>query len=191
MNRIEMPLAGVYVLEPAVYSDSRGFFLETWNERAFEQLGIVRHWVQDNYSHSQGGVLRGMHYQLRHPQAKLVRVLSGRVCDVAVDVRYGSPTFGKWVSCELSSQNKRAMFIPEGFAHGFYVMDGPVDFAYKCSDFYDPQDERGVLWSDPALAIDWPAMAASPLLSVRDAAYPTLASHAPQDLPQYNNGAEA
>jgi dTDP-4-dehydrorhamnose 3,5-epimerase len=185
MNRIETPLPGVVLLEPKVFGDHRGYFLEFYSERIFAELGIRSRFVQDNHSRSSTNVLRGLHYQINRPQAKLVRVTHGTVYDVAVDVRRGSPTFGRWIGEILSADNKRMMFIPEGFAHGFYVISETAEFIYKCSDFYSPADERGVIWNDLDLKIDWPLHGQSPLLSGKDQAYGSLATRPEQDLPLY------
>ena len=182
VQRIECPIQGVTLLEPVVHGDERGFFLEFYNQRTFESLGIVRQFVQDNHSRSGRGVLRGLHYQLKHPQAKLVRVISGEVFDVAVDVRRGSPTFGKWVAHVLSAASRRMMFVPEGCAHGFYVLSDTAEINYKCSDYYAPEDEHGLAWNDPALAIAWP-LDGAPLMSARDRSFATLAAKPPDELP--------
>lgn len=183
VKRIETNLPGVCILEPTVHGDRRGFFMETWNRRTFAELGLARQWVQDNYSRSGRGVLRGLHYQIRQPQAKLVRVTAGRVFDVAVDLRAGSDTFGRWTGVELSAENKRMLFVPEGFAHGFCVLSEVAEFAYKCSDFYAPAHERGVIWNDPQIGIDWPLPTGAPTLSARDAALPALAELPAADRP--------
>ena len=188
MKRVETSVPGVCVIQPDVFGDSRGYFMETYNARAFADIGIVRDWVQDNYSRSRGGVLRGLHYQLAAPQAKLVRVTEGEVFDVAVDVRRGSKTFGQWTGEILSAENKRMLFVPEGFAHGFYVISQTAEFAYKCSNFYAPADERGVIWNDPDIAIDWPLQGQAPILSDRDAAFGALAVMAADDLPLLPGG---
>jgi len=146
----------VKVLEPRVFGDARGFFMETWNARTFAVAGLDLAFVQDNHSRSGRGVLRGLHYQLIRPQGKLVRVTAGRVFDVAVDLRRPSPTFGKWVGVELSADNKRMLWIPPGFAHGFLTLEKDTDFLYKCTALYDPQDERCIAWNDPDLDIAWP-----------------------------------
>jgi dTDP-4-dehydrorhamnose 3,5-epimerase len=185
MKRIETALPGVAIVEPLVHGDRRGFFLEFYNQQTFTKLGIEHVFVQDNHSRSQRGVLRGLHYQLGRPQAKLVRVIMGEVYDVAVDVRRGSPTFGKWTAVTLSAENMRMLFIPEGFAHGFYVLSEYAEFCYKCSDFYAPQEERGIIWNDPDLAIAWPLSGIEPILSSRDVAYGTLATRPAADLPTY------
>ena len=183
MKRIDTALPGVCILEPVVHGDHRGFFTEMYHERVFAALGIPHRFVQDNYSRSSRHVLRGLHYQLSRPQAKLVRVVRGEVFDVAVDVRRGSPTFGKWIGETLSEDNRKAMFIPEGFAHGFLVLSEVAEFIYKCSDFYAPADERGLIWNDPGIAIDWP-LTGNPILSAKDAAYGSLATRAAADLPE-------
>ena len=184
MKRIDTALSGVCLLEPVVHGDHRGFFMEMHNERTFAALGITHRFVQDNYSRSSRQVLRGLHYQLTRPQAKLVRVVCGQVFDVAVDVRRGSPNFGKWIGEILSEDNRKAMFIPEGFAHGFLVLSEVAEFIYKCSDFYDPSDERGVIWDDPAIAINWPLDGGTPTLSGKDARYAALGSLPEADLPR-------
>ncbi len=185
MKRIETSLAGVCVLEPKIFGDERGFFLEFYNQATFAALGIGTTFVQDNHSRSQRGVLRGLHYQLHHPQAKLLRVIHGEVFDVAVDVRRGSPTFGRWTGTHLSAEGKRMQYIPEGFAHGFYVLSDVAECTYKCSDLYAPEDERGIAWNDPRIGIAWPLLAADPLVSARDRAFRTLDEVAPDDLPVY------
>lgn len=175
MNVVPTPLPGVVIIEPRVFSDDRGCFLETWQARKFAAAGIDAKFVQDNHSSSVRHVLRGLHYQLARPQGKLVRVVTGAAYDVAVDLRRSSPSFGQWVGVHLSGQNHRMLWVPEGFAHGFLALSERVDFLYKCTDFYDPADERVLLWSDPAVGVDWPLPAgAAPLLAPRDAAAPTL-----------------
>jgi dTDP-4-dehydrorhamnose 3,5-epimerase len=159
----------VLLIEPKVFGDARGFFLESWNAKAFAAAGIPATFVQDNHSRSQRGVLRGLHYQLRQPQGKLVRVVAGEVFDVAVDLRRASPTFGRWVGDRLSAENKRVLWIPAGFAHGFLVLSDSADFLYKTTDYYAPEHERVIAWNDPDLAIDWP-LAVAPALGARDAA---------------------
>lgn len=169
MQTIQTELADVLLFEPRIFVDSRGFFLETYNERAFADLGISQRFVQDNQSHSKRGVLRGLHYQGQQPQGKLVRVLLGEIFDVAVDVRPGSPTFGKWTGALLSSENHRMIWIPAGYAHGFYTLSDTADVAYKVTDFYAPQHERTLLWNDPDVAIRWP-LSGDPVLSDKDRA---------------------
>jgi len=144
------------IIEPDVHGDGRGFFMESWHARKYAEAGLDVPFVQDNHSCSGKGVLRGLHYQLEHPQGKLVRVVSGTVFDVAVDVRKGSPTFGEWVGIELSGDNHKQFYVPPGFAHGFCVLSDRADFMYKCTDFYAPEYEHGILWDDPDIGIDWP-----------------------------------
>lgn len=182
MKRVETALAGCCVLEPKVFSDERGFFLESYNARTFAGLGIERTFVQDNHSRSQRGVLRGLHYQFRNPQAKLARVVLGEVFDVVVDLRKGSPTFGRSATVVLSAENKRMIYVPEGFAHGFLVTSPVAEFVYKCSDYYAPTDERGIIWDDPDLAIPWPLAGMAPTLSDKDRRNPRLKDQA--DLPR-------
>lgn len=183
MNIIETSLPGVLVIEPKVFGDRRGFFLETFQADRYRQAGMDLDFVQDNLSRSTAGVLRGLHYQLNHPQGKLVSVITGEVFDVAVDIRQGSPTFGQWYGAVLSGENHRQLYVPPGFAHGFCVLSDTVDFQYKCTDYYHPEDETGVIWNDPAIGIEWPID--KPMLSDKDKILPPLA-HIPVDkLPQY------
>jgi len=171
------PIDGVLILEPKVFGDARGFFFESFNARDFEQAtGLQPHFVQDNHSKSAKGVLRGMHYQVQNPQGKLVRVTQGAVFDVAVDIRKGSPTFGQWFGLELSAENKKQLWIPEGLAHGFLVISESAEFLYKTTDYYSPEHERTLLWNDPTVGIDWPLhlLDAPPLLAAKDANAPTL-----------------
>ena len=167
-------LPDVLLLEPRVFGDERGFFLESWNERTFAAAGLPLTFVQDNHSRSHRGVLRGLHYQIEHAQGKLVRAIVGEVFDVAVDMRRSSPTFGQSMSCVLSAANKRMLWIPPGFAHGFLVMSDVAEFVYKTTDYWYPAHERTLLWNDPALRIDWPAGPA-PSLAAKDAAGKPLA----------------
>ena len=160
-------IADVAVVEPEVFGDERGFFMESYHRKKFEEIGLARDFVQDNHSRSARNVLRGLHYQVGQPQAKLVRVVSGSIWDVAVDLRRSSPTFGQWVGEELSEQNKRMLWIPEGFAHGFLVTSASSDVLYKTTEFYAPECERSLLWNDPQLAIAWP-LSGEPLLSQKD-----------------------
>jgi len=176
MRAIETALPGVLIIEPDVFSDARGFFFESYSYRRYADLGIADTFVQDNHSLSVRGTLRGLHYQAAPGQAKLVRVARGTVFDVAVDIRWGSPTFGQWVGVELSAENKRQLYIPVGFAHGFCVTSEEAEFLYKCSSYYAPPLERGIAWNDPDLAISWPV--AEPLLSDRDRLHPRLAEAA-------------
>ena len=170
-------IAGVLILEPKVFGDERGYFMESFNQRAFNTaVGHEVEFVQDNQSRSARGVLRGLHYQLPpHAQGKLVRVTLGRVFDVAVDIRAGSPTFGQWVGTELSDTNHRQMWIPPGLAHGFLVLSESADFLYKTTDYYAPQAERSLRWDDPAIGIAWPDTGTPPVLSAKDAVAPALA----------------
>lgn len=166
-------IEGVYVIEPKVFGDNRGYFMETYNENEFKANGLDYTFVQDNQSKSKKGVLRGLHFQKTHPQAKLVRVLEGEVLDVAVDLRKGSETYGKWVGVILSEENKKMFMIPRGFAHGFVVLSDTATFAYKCDEFYHPEDEGGIAWNDPDIDIDWKYQG-EPLLSEKDKKHPTL-----------------
>lgn len=167
MEKIPTAIPEVFMIAPKVFGDDRGFFLESYNRRAMAALGIEHDFVQDNHSRSAHGVLRGLHYQLKQPQGKLVRVVAGEIFDVAVDIRRSSPTFGKWVGMTLSAENKRMAWIPPGFAHGFYVTSDIAEVLYKASDYYAPEHERSMLWNDPALGIEWP-LAGEPLLSDKD-----------------------
>ena len=177
------PLSGVYVIEPRVFADPRGFFLETFRESLLQEAGIAHRFVQDNHSRSQRGTLRGLHFQRHQPQGKLVRVTRGRIYDVAVDIRRGSPGFGQWYGVELDDVDHRMLYVPPDFAHGFMVLSDEADVAYKCTDYYHPQSEHGLSWNDPALAITWPDAGVEPRLSARDAGFPCLADH--PDLPVY------
>ncbi len=176
MNVIETGIAGLLVLEPKVFGDARGFFMESFNARTFAEVTGLKdvQFVQDNHSCSQRGVLRGLHYQVKQPQGKLVRVAQGRVFDVAVDLRRGSPTFGRWHGVELSGENHRQFWVPPGFAHGFYVMSDSADFLYKTTDYYAPEHERSLAWNDPTVAVAWP-LEGEPLLSAKDLAGKPLA----------------
>ena len=167
-------IPGVVIIEPDVYQDPRGFFLETYQAEKYRAAGIRGAFVQDNHSRSVRGTLRGLHLQLRHPQGKLVRVIEGEIFDVAVDVRRGSPTFGKWVGVTLSAENFRQCYVPPGFAHGFAVVSPAAQVEYKCTDVYDPKSELGIAWNDPAIGIGWPI--AEPLLSDRDTRHLPLSS---------------
>lgn len=169
MNIVATSIPEVLIFEPRVFGDDRGFFFESFNERAFEEaVGRRVTFVQDNHSRSQRGVLRGLHYQIENPQGKLVRVATGDVLDVAVDIRKGSPTFGQSVAVRLTETNKRQLWIPEGFAHGFVVLSETADFLYKTTDYYNPAAERAIAWNDPALAIDWQLDGLEPRLSAKD-----------------------
>lgn len=171
MNIIETRLPGVVLLEPKVFGDARGFFLESWNRQVFQAHGLEMDFVQDNHSRSGKGVLRGLHYQVHAPQGKLVRVVSGAVFDVAVDLRKSSPHFGQWVGHELSADNQRMMWIPPGFAHGFLVLSDTADFLYKTTRYYAPEWDRGVRWDDPQIGVKWP-LAGPPTLSAKDQVQP-------------------
>lgn len=166
-------IEGVYIIDVKTYGDHRGYFMETYKESDFAEAGVNCRFVQDNQSSSRKGVLRGLHFQKTHPQAKLVRVLRGEVFDVAVDLRGNSATYGKWVGVRLSAENHRQFLIPRGFAHGFLVLSDEAEFAYKCDDLYHPEDEGGILWNDPDVAIEWPD-AGEVLLSEKDLKNPTL-----------------
>ena len=185
MNVITTSLPGVLIIEPAVFEDPRGFFKETFNLERYSRHGIPGNglsFVQDNHSRSKHGVLRGLHFQIKHPQGKLVSVAQGKVFDVAVDICPSSPTFKKWVGVELSDENHRQLYIPPGYAHGFCVLSESVDFQYKCTDYYYPDDEGGVLWNDESLNIDWPIK--KPLISEKDSQLPTLQGLSPDEIPQ-------
>ena len=162
-------IADVKIIEPAVFGDERGFFMETWHKQKFIDLGIDAEFVQDNHSKSKQGILRGLHYQIQQSQGKLVRVVAGEVFDVAVDIRRQSPTFGQWVGTLLSAENKKMLWVPPGFAHGFYVTSDSAEFVYKCSDYYAPEHECCIAWNDPDVAIEWPLISGQvPQLSVKD-----------------------
>jgi dTDP-4-dehydrorhamnose 3,5-epimerase len=167
---IKTDIPDVVIIEPKVFGDERGFFMETWQRKTFAANGIDYDFVQDNHSLSGKGILRGLHYQIKQPQGKLVRVTSGEVFDVAVDIRKGSPWFGKWVGVTLSAENKRQLWVPPGFAHGFYVVSYQAEFVYKCTDFYAPEYERCIIWNDNELGIEWPLDGGEPLLSGKDLA---------------------
>lgn len=171
---IETALPGVIIIDTKVFGDERGFFMETWQQEDFAAAGIARPFVQDNHSKSVKGVLRGLHFQKENTQGKLVRVISGSVFDVAVDVRPNSPFFGKWVGVELSSENKRQFYVPEGFAHGFLVTSDEAEFCYKCTDYYNPKADGGVCYSDTQISIEWPNVGMPLSLSAKDAILPPL-----------------
>jgi len=183
MQISQTPLPGLLLIEPKMFRDPRGAFVETFHQARYREAGLSASFVQDNFSWSQAKVLRGLHYQLTRPQGKLVMVVEGRVFDVAVDIRKGSPTFGQWHGVELSADNGRQLYIPPGFAHGFCVLSERAGFLYKCTDYYAPSDERGLRWSDPGLAIAWPTE--NPLVSPKDQAYKTLAEM-DGDLPEWS-----
>ena len=183
MQRIETSLPGVLELRPVIHRDARGFFIETYHKAKFADLGIADAFVQDNHSRSIKGTLRGLHYQLRHPQAKLCRVVEGEALDVAVDIRVGSPTFGKWTSVLLTAKEQNQIYVPMGFAHGFLTLTDTVHFLYKCSDYYEPADEHGIAWNDPGLKISWGVSA--PIVSEKDAKYRTLSQVPREHLPEH------
>ena len=184
MKKIETSLPGVLVFEPQVFGDARGFFLETYSARKFAEMGVESTFVQDNHSLSSRNTLRGLHFQLKNPQAKLCRVVRGAVLDVSVDIRVGSPHFGRHVAVELSAENQRLILVPRGFAHSFLVLSEQAEFLYKCDDFYAPGDEYSIAWHDPALGIEW-NLTGEPHLSPKDASAPLLAEFAPHDLPRF------
>jgi dTDP-4-dehydrorhamnose 3,5-epimerase len=183
MKKIETAIEGLFLIEPSLYRDERGFFFESYHQEKFSEMGITSRFVQDNHSKSVKGTLRGLHYQIAQPQAKLCRVIQGAVLDVAVDIRRGSPWFGKYVSTILSDENHQQIYIPEGFAHGYLVLTETAEFLYKCNNFYSPEYERGVLWNDPEIAIDWDVEA--PILSAKDRQHLPLARIAAADLPLF------
>lgn len=166
-------IEGVFIIEPQVFGDERGFFMETYKESDFKKAGLDYNFIQDNHSKSRKGVLRGLHYQLHYPQAKLVRVIQGEVFDVAVDLRKDSPTYGQWIGVLLSAENKKMFMIPRGFAHGFVVLSETAEFVYKCDEIYHPEDEGGIMWNDPEVGIEWPYKG-EPLLSEKDKKHPSL-----------------
>jgi dTDP-4-dehydrorhamnose 3,5-epimerase len=183
MNILETALPGVIIIEPKVFGDARGYFLETWNRPRYEAAGLPGDFIQVNVSSSSRGVLRGLHYQKPYPQGKLLSVLDGEILDVAVDIRHGSPDFGRWVGVILSGANHRQLYIPPGFAHGFCVMSDKALVTYKCTEVYHPEADRGVRWDDPRIGIEWPV--ADPFVSDKDRRAPLLNEIAPEDLPGY------
>jgi len=183
MKVISTSLKGVLLIEPSVFEDKRGFFMETYQQKKYMDSGIKSNFIQDNLSFSVRGTLRGLHYQLPHTQAKLVHVIEGEIFDVTVDIRSGSPSFAKWTGVHLSGENRRQLYIPEGFAHGFCVLSETAIFMYKCSDFYSPDSERGILWSDPDIGVDWPVE--NPVLSKKDRNYDYLKDVPHEYLPTY------
>ena len=183
MNIIETPLPGVVVIEPSVFCDNRGFFLESYREDFLREAGIIERFVQDNQSRSRRGTLRGLHYQLTKPQGKLVRVTRGTVFDVIVDIRRGSPTFGNWYGTTLDDKSMRMIYVPPDFAHGFLVLSEIADFFYKCTNYYHPQSEQGILWNDPEIGIQWPLTEVE--LSDKDKENPLLCSQAVDRLPLF------
>ena len=188
MNLIQTSLPGVVIIEPRVFDDARGFFFESYHTERFAEMGIDVRFVQDNHARSARGTLRGLHYQLQQPQAKLCRVIQGEVFDVAVDIRRGSPTFGQWTGAILSEENKRQIFVPRGFAHGYFVLSQSADFLYKCDDFYRGDDAYGIAWNDPQINVAWPldGFAESDLiLADKDRTAPLLADVNPELLPVF------
>lgn len=181
MTFTELELPGVVLIEPEVFGDARGFFMEVYHKQRFAEAGIGAEFVQENHSRSEGRVVRGFHYQLRHPQGKLVRVIAGAIFDVAVDIRRTSPTFGRWVGANLSAENRHQLYIPSGFAHGFCTCSDAAEVIYQCTNFYRPEDERGILWNDPDIGVTWPTV--DPILSDRDRVNPRLRD-AGADLPE-------
>ena len=181
MKRIETSLPGVCLIEPSVFEDTRGFFFESYHEIKFAEIGITDRFVQDNHARSVKHTLRGLHYQIRNPQSKLCRVIEGEVLDVVVDIRPGSPGFGKWESAVLSAANRRQIYVPPGYAHGYVVLSEAAEFLYKCGDFYRPEFERGVFWNDPEIGIEWGVD--EPILSEKDRRNPLLSAIAQNDLP--------
>jgi dTDP-4-dehydrorhamnose 3,5-epimerase len=184
VNVVPTALGGVCIIEPAVFPDARGFFFESYHAARYAEAGLPQRFLQDNHSRSARDTIRGLHYQLRRPQAKLVRVIAGAAFDVAVDIRRGSPTFGRWVAVELTATNKRQLFIPDGFAHGFCTLAEGTEIEYKCTDYYVADDQRGVCWNDPTIAIAWPV--SDPILSEKDRAYLPLSPER-EDLPRYGS----
>lgn len=179
-NFIETEIQGLYIIENGIFGDNRGYFMETYNEMEFKAAGLDIKFVQDNQSKSKKGVLRGLHFQKNHPQGKLVRVIKGEVFDVAVDLRKGSQTYGKWLGLILSEENKKQFYIPEGFAHGFLVLSEEAEFCYKCTEFYQPQDEGGLAWNDPDIGIEWPFQkikGTDIILSDKDKKWPTIKNY--------------
>lgn len=189
MKIIETHLPGVVVIEPKVFGDKRGFFLETYRQDILQQAGVDVTFVQDNHSRSSQGVLRGLHYQLTQTQGKLVRVTSGSVFDVAVDVRHGSPTFGQWFGTQLDEESMRMMYVPPGYAHGFVVLSESADFLYKCTDYYHPESEQGIAWNDPDIGIEWPIadISSQIALSEKDKNNVQLKDQSPDKLPDYQD----
>ncbi len=181
MNIITTSIEGILIIEPQTFEDQRGFFMETYNQSRYVKAGVNEVFVQDNLSYSLKGTIRGLHFQIRNPQAKLVHVITGEIFDVAVDIRPGSATFGQWTGIHLSDKNRRQLYIPEGFAHGFCVLSDTARFSYKCSNFYAPEDEGGIIWSDPDIGIRWPVE--NPIISEKDEQYPKLSDLKHEQLP--------
>ena len=188
INRIDTSIPDLFILEPKVFGDYRGYLLESYNRIDFAEIGLELDFVQDNMSRSTRGVLRGLHFQKKHTQGKLVKVTRGRVFDVGVDLRKGSPTYGKWEGAILDDESHRMFYVPEGFAHGFLVLSEIADFSYKCTDYYDPENEGGIIWNDPDIGIEWPLEGITPLLSGKDQKLPLMKDF---NLPFVYNGKEA
>lgn len=188
INRIDTSIPDLFILEPKVFGDYRGYLLESYNRIDFAEIGLELDFVQDNMSRSTRGVLRGLHFQKKHTQGKLVKVTRGRVFDVGVDLRKGSPTYGKWEGAILDDESHRMLYVPEGFAHGFLVLSEIADFSYKCTDYYDPENEGGIIWNDPDIGIEWPLEGITPLLSEKDKKLPRMKDI---DLPFVFTGKEA
>jgi dTDP-4-dehydrorhamnose 3,5-epimerase len=185
MEIVELELPGLILIKPSVFSDDRGFFCQSYHQQQYIEAGVESIFVQDNRSRSAYGVIRGMHYQLSHGQDKLVSVTCGKILDVVVDIRRGSPTFGGWATAILSDENHHQLFVPKGFAHGFCVLSESADLFYKCSDFYDPSDEFSILWNDPQVGIEWPEFTSDPVLSGKDLQAPLLSDVPLQNLPVF------
>ena len=183
IKSLDTSIPGILLFEPDMFKDSRGYFMEIFHRKKYAEIGLDRSFVQENFSHSKRGIIRGLHYQLRQPQAKFLYVMRGEIFDVAVDIRRGSPTFGKWFGTNLSDENRRQIFVPEGFAHGFCVLSESADVFYKCTDFYNPGDEYGIFWSDKTIGIDWPIE--NPFLSEKDSLFKPLKAIAEKNLPAY------
>ena len=183
IKSLDTSIPGVLLFEPDIFMDSRGYFMEIFHQKKYAEIGFDRSFVQENYSHSKRGIVRGLHYQLKRPQGKFLYVMNGEIFDVAVDIRRGSPTFGKWFGTNLSSENRRQIFIPEGFAHGFCVLSESADVFYKCTDFYEPDDEYGIFWSDKTIGIDWPVE--NPILSEKDCLFKPLNETPEEYIPDY------
>jgi len=183
MKIIPTSIGGILIIETRTFKDKRGFFMETYHQKKYNTYGINATFVQDNLSYSLKNTLRGLHFQMKHPQAKLIQVISGEIFDVAVDLRPGSDTFGKWTGIHLSDENRRQVFLPEGFAHGFCVLSEFALFYYKCSDFYTPDDESGIIWSDPDIGIEWPVI--NPIISEKDNQYHKLIDLTAEQLPSF------
>ena len=188
INRIVTSIPDLFILETKAFGDQRGYFLENYNKMDFAEIGLDSDFVQDNMSRSTKGVLRGLHYQKKHTQGKLVKVTRGRVFDVGVDLRKGSPTYGKWEGAILDDESHRMFYVPEGFAHGFLVLSEIADFSYKCTDYYDPPSEGGIIWNDPDIGIEWPLEGITPVLSEKDEKLPRIKD---TNLPFVYNGKEA